>query len=136
MAEAGDPVATHEALRRWAAGFYPKEAAVELLIRAVDGRLAAPGCLWIMSEGDETWFDPSVIALDVTAGVIGNEASVLEVASGLVHGGPVDLYDVVTRVDPHHLALILAALAHAGDWQREGDAIYQWPTAEPHSSVQ
>jgi hypothetical protein len=38
--------ATHEALRRWAAGLYPTNAAVELLIRAVDGgQLAEPGCL-------------------------------------------------------------------------------------------
>ena len=126
---------THSGLRRWAAGFYPKEAAVELLIRALDGRLASPGCLWIVTEGNDTWIDPSVIALDLTTDATGNEAAVREVVSSLLHGGPVDLYDIVTRPDRDHLALILAALAHAGDWQRHGDALYTWPTTGPQTTV-
>lgn len=127
--------ATHSALRKWAAGDYPKEAAVELLIRALGGRLASPGCLWIDTDGKESWIDASAIALDV-AEVDATELALLEVVSSLLHGGPVDLYDIVTRPGRAELALILAALSHAGDWRREGASIFPWPADNTESTVQ
>lgn len=48
-----------EQLRGWAAGMYGTEAAVELLIRAVDGRLLTGP--WIRNEDGAVWFEPAGI---------------------------------------------------------------------------
>lgn len=109
----GKKCATHRALRRCAAGSYPKEAAVELLIGAVDGRLADSDNAWIVTQGGDAWIDSRLIPAEFTNGDP-NEAAVLEVVIGLLQSRPVHIYDLVTQTDTGHLALILAALGHAG----------------------
>lgn len=113
LTETGRNYATHRILRRCAAGSYPKEAAVELLIGATDGRLADSENAWIVTEGGDAWIDSRLIPTEFTTDDP-NEAAVLDVVVGLLQCRPVHIYDLVTQTDPGHLALILAALGHAG----------------------
>ncbi|MGO1971617.1 MAG: hypothetical protein ACTH2Q_01535 [Propionibacteriaceae bacterium] len=103
-----------DALRRWARGVLPVEAAVHLLIDAVSGRLLHGP--WMREDADgHCWFDPSVAATE--AGVLsGGERRVLAIATSLAAGTdhPVDLGDAVTGLDPETLAFVLETLGHAG----------------------
>jgi len=68
------------------------------------------------------WRDAAA-ALDAgtLTGGSGSDNRVLRIAAGLSDlGVPVDLADAVTGLDRHHLALVLAAIAHAnGSHQHE-----------------
>lgn len=101
------------ALRRWAEGVYPTEAAAELIIRAWNGRLLAGP--WIRTGASGwVWFDGTRIA---EAGYLsGGERRVLAIACSLVCGEEtaVSLNDVLPGLDRDALALVLAAIAHAG----------------------
>ena len=56
-----DQTSTTAALRAWADGRYDLEAAVELLSRAYDGRLASPQHPWVVADGQSAWIDPAAI---------------------------------------------------------------------------
>lgn len=116
LTTAGRNHATRAALRRCAAGSYPKEAAVELLIGALSGELASWDRPWIVTEGSDSWIDSHLIPAELSTVEPGEPAAVpvLEVVTALLQGCPVNICDIVTQSDRGHLALILAALAHAG----------------------
>ena len=47
---------TFVGLRAWAKGLYPLEAAVEVLVRAFNGRFASPGNPWIQPCVQPGWW--------------------------------------------------------------------------------
>lgn len=101
------------ALRSWARGLPALEAAVELLINALDGRLLDGP--WIRTDDQgRRWFDPDVAATE--GGYLsGGERRVLAVATSLADDGqPVDLGDAITGIDHDALGHVLSALAHTG----------------------
>jgi hypothetical protein len=101
-------------LRRWAHGLHGVEAAVELLLRAFDGRFASPDWPWIVRDGDCVWLDADRIAGEMGA-LSGGQQRVLAVARALASGSPIGGLDVVlAALDRPTLALVLAAMAHAG----------------------
>jgi hypothetical protein len=106
------------AVRAWAAGTYPAEAAVELLIRMPKSPIREQQP-WLVEDRDRSDRRPRTVAVDAdalaagTAAWSGGEQRVIAVAVSLLTGRPVSLGDVVTGVDCHHLQLVLAAIAHA-----------------------
>lgn len=103
------------ALRAWARGSYPLEAAVELLVRAGSGTLAGRGNPWI-APGERPgsyWLDPSKVTPETTGCLSGGQRRIVAIAASLADGTPVSLYDVVPGLDRDHTDLVLAAVAHA-----------------------
>jgi hypothetical protein len=113
------------ALRAWAKGMYPTEAATELLLRGFGGRFAEPGNPWIMTDEDLPWVEFSLIP-ENTGPLSGGERRYLAIAASLAAFSEHDtviLGDVVSGLDPKHLNLVLAAVAHAGGMTR----LHPWP---------
>lgn len=108
--------AHHDQLRARAAGSYPLTAATELLIRSFDGRFAAPGCPWVHREsgGGEYRIDFWSIPDHLQGLSSGERALVLLAASLSDAAVPVDLGDLIPRLDRELLGLVLAAVASAG----------------------
>lgn len=108
--------ALHAALRAWARGIYPTEAAVELLIRS---GLARAGDPWVQPGDDPGWWwldtDALRAALDEGTHHSGGERRVLSVVASLGGHSPdgFALSEALPGLDRNHLALVLAALAHA-----------------------
>ncbi len=106
---------TDDALRAWAQGSYPLEAGVELLIR--HGKAVHDAAPWIKtttSPGGRVTAAVDVDALLQHAGAwSGGEQRIVRIAASLLGGPPVDLAEDVTGLDRTHMALVLAALAHA-----------------------
>ncbi|GGM09615.1 hypothetical protein [Nakamurella endophytica] len=105
-----------DALRDWARGLYPLEAATELLIRACGGRFAAPGNPWVhVEDSGRAWIDFEELSEAVTAGGpwSGGERRILALAASF---GADDglLNDNLPGLDRDTLALVLAAVSHAG----------------------
>lgn len=101
-----------DTLRSWARGLRTLEAAVELLINALGGRLLHGP--WIRQGDSGCWFDAEVAAAE-SGYLSGGERRVLAVAMSLASSDhPVDLGDAVTGIDLDTLDLVLIALAHAG----------------------
>ena len=103
-----------DALRAWAKGIYPIEAGVELLIRTA---LAGAGAPWIRPNADvpdRWWVDVDQISADTIGVYSGGQQRVLRIAAALMGGEPSNLYEDVAGLDREHLALVLAAIAHAG----------------------
>lgn len=104
---------TAAGLRHWAAGVLPLEAAVELLIGALGGRLLDGP--WVrQGAAHAAWLDPEIAAIE--GGVLsGGERRVLAIVTSLASSDhPVDLGDAITGLDPHALRLVLQAVSHAG----------------------
>lgn len=98
-------------LRTWAAGLLPLEAAIELIIAGVNGRLLDGP--WIRCDEHLTWFDPDIAAAE-NGHLSGGERRVLAIATSLAsRDHPVDLGDAITGVDHTNVNLVLTALAHA-----------------------
>lgn len=107
---------TAPGLRAWARGGYAAEAAVELLIRGLDGRLVSRDRPWVRSNPEARWYwlDPGAIASEA-GGLSGGERRLLAVAGALLDGLPLpDLGATLAALDRDNLALVLAAMAHAG----------------------
>jgi len=106
---------THAGLRSWARGLYPLEAAVELLVRANDGRFANPGYPWIQpcDQPGWWWLDHQAITDDNLCALSGGEQRILRVVASLAGGTPVNLYADLPGLDRDHMSLVLAAVAHA-----------------------
>lgn len=103
-----------DALRAWAKGIYPTEAAVELLIRS---GLSSAGYPWVqrnLDSPDRWWVDADQINADTIGAYSGGQQRVLRIAAALLGAEPVDLFEDVPGLDREHLALVLAAIAHAG----------------------
>ena len=128
---------------QWSAGWLALEAAVELLIRACEGRFADPGNPWILQDkpGRPYWLDAAAISQN-SSGLSGGERRVLAVVQALATGcGVWDLGGVLAGLERRQLALVLAAMAHAGgshehvdvtvtahglSWQPVG-SLFPWP---------
>ncbi|HEY0188002.1 MAG TPA: hypothetical protein VGC67_10975 [Cellulomonas sp.] len=117
----------NDALRAWARGLYPLEAATELLIRT---GFARPGSPWVKIEPsgrsapDVTWID--FAAIPEHAGVLSSgEYRVVMFAaspSGDPDVPPVRLGDLVS-VDDRWLTLLSNAVAHAGGHRHAWDRV-------------
>lgn len=109
-------VTTTDGLRAWAKGVYPLEAGVELLLRAFGGRFATEGWPWIEPMDDGFYRVDADVLIEQSRGLSGGERRLLDVVASLIAGDDhkVDLHDVPSGVDRDTLALILAAIAHAG----------------------
>lgn len=103
-----------DALRAWARGIYPLEAGVELLIRT---GFVGPGKPWVTQatgNPDRWWVDVDQINDDTIGVYSGGQRRMLRIAASLLGGTPVDLHEDIAGLDRDHLALVLAAIAHAG----------------------
>ena len=141
-------------LRAWARGMYSTEAAVEVLIRAFGGRFAEPCWQWIVVDGDRARLDADLINDDTIGSLSGGEKRMLRLVSALVEPRTIDLGEIASGVDRSTLALLLAALAHAGGSHQQVElvvgedrrpmgfaklgSLYAWPerrNEEPHRSL-
>jgi hypothetical protein len=112
-----------DGLRRWARGAYAEEAAVELLVRAFDGRFASIRYRWVRQCDRPGWFWLDGERLINATSVPGSVRAVFAVAGSLVSGAPLtDLDSLLAGLDRHNLELILAALAHAAGSHEQIDA--------------
>ncbi len=118
-----DLVDVENALLRAAVGDYSAEAAVLLLANAGHwlAELQGTGLICVVGDvdGDGPWAQVAWPDLDAAlrAGTIGGSSSqlrLLRAAASLADGQPVDLGDLAAGVDRDGLALVLAAVAHAG----------------------
>ncbi|WP_454049858.1 hypothetical protein [Cellulomonas sp. Marseille-Q8402] len=108
----------HPRLRAWARGLFPLEAATELLIRAGFARAQDP---WVRREpsdanpSDAVWIDFAAVSAFVEPMSAG-ERRVLLFAASLsgVDDAPAIRLGEMMSVEPRRLALLVAALAHAG----------------------
>lgn len=111
------------ALLRAAVGDYSAEAAVLLLVNAGHWlpqlQVAGLVCLLDDVDGEGLWAQVTWPEVDAAlrAGTIGGSGSqlgLLRAAASLADGQPVDLGDLAAGLDRAALALLLAAVAHAG----------------------
>ena len=108
----------HPLLRAWARGRFPLEAATELLIRAGFARAQDP---WVRREPaagsgpDAVWIDFAAVSAFVEP-VSPGERRLLLFAASLsgVDDAPAVRLGELMSVEPPRLALLVAALAHAG----------------------
>jgi|ThiBio_1000_plan_1041568.scaffolds.fasta_scaffold03186_6 hypothetical protein len=115
---------TGHALRAWAKGSYPIEAAVELLVRGFDGRFAGPGNPWIQDAGGaRPWLNAAAMTDDEMAPLSGGEQRFLRIVRSLAGGEPVRLGDDIPGLDRVRMQLLLAALAHAAGSHEHGGAM-------------
>ncbi|HOF63153.1 MAG TPA: hypothetical protein PLL54_02525 [Dermatophilaceae bacterium] len=112
-------------LRAWAAGSYPIEAGVELLVRSCRGRFTDPGWPWILpGTRAGAWFLDASVIPECSIGLSGGERRVLAVVAALIDSAPLhDLPDVLAGVDREHLGLIVAAFAHAGGSHEHSETV-------------
>jgi hypothetical protein len=119
-------------LREWAHGIDTSEAAAELLIRAVGGKLLHGP--WIQPRDDAGvgwWFDTTQINTDDGPSLSSGEHRLLEIAGSVADTGhPVNLGDAVAGLDRPTLELVLAAIAHAGG-SHHHSAIRYDPDGQP-----
>lgn len=100
-------------LRTWARGNLALEAAVELLIGALDGRLLDGP--WILRDARDHWYFHAKHIESGSGYLSGGERRVLAIAASLADSNrPIDLGDAITGLDPDALRVVLAALTHAG----------------------
>lgn len=111
------PSELHDALRAWAKGIYPTEAATELLIRSNAARQGDP---WVQPGDDPGWwwidFEGLAAALNEGTHHSGGERRILSIAASLGGHTPegFSLGDALPGLGREHLALVMAAFAHAG----------------------
>jgi hypothetical protein len=110
-----------EGLRAWAKGLYPTEAAAELLIRALHGRLLNGP--WIEpTDGDMYWFDTDHV--DDGGYLSGGEQRILRIAASLADSRyKISLNDELPGLDRESLQLVLAAVAHANGSHEHADIV-------------
>jgi len=118
------PCELGDALRAWAKGIYPTEAATELLIRSNAARQGDP---WVQPGDvpDRWWVDFEALARVLNEGShhSGGERRLLSIAASLGGYTPdgFDLGDALPGLDREHLALVVAAVAHAGGSHEQHD---------------
>lgn len=111
-----------DALRSWARGLLPTEAAVELIISAVGGRLLDGP--WVRRDDlGHVYLDPEVAVAEAGA-LSGGERRVLAIATSLISNDhPVSLGDAITGLDPDAFGSVLTALTHAGGHRKVDGAV-------------
>ena len=121
----------HEALRRWARGQYPIEAAVELLIR--HGRFAEPGYRWVDAHGGAHRIDWDVLAAYAAgSSYSGSERRVLGLAASIA-GAEVPGFtsaDYISGLEYSTVQLALAAVSHASGVHERQDVWEVFARAE------
>lgn len=110
-----------QALREWARGLLPLEAATELLIRA---GFAGDGRPWVHYDTDagRPWIDFASIP-EAIGGMSGGEQRFLRIAASLGADSPIILADELAGLDRDRLALVLAAVAHTSEAHKPGRTI-------------
>jgi hypothetical protein len=115
--DAADVTALHAGLRAWARGIDPLEAATELLIRAGFARPQDP---WVRrgpsaASAPEAWIDFAAVSAFVGRASSGERRLLLLAASlSGVDDAPAVRLGELMALGPRHLALVVAAVAHAG----------------------
>ncbi|SNS89046.1 hypothetical protein SAMN06893096_1109 [Geodermatophilus pulveris] len=132
-----DLVDVETALLRAAVGDYAAEAAVLLLVNAGHwpAQLQQAGLVSLLGDVDGegmwaqvAWPDVDAALRAGTIGGSGSQLRVLRAAASLADGQPVDLGDLAAGLDRDHLALVLAAVAHAGGSHGEDlPPLAAWP---------
>lgn len=120
-----EDTARAEGLRAWAMGMHTLAAAAELLIRSGPPLLTGP---WVEHDPDagRYWFNVEAVA-EHGGYLSGGERRMLDLAAALAAAEhPVALGDAVSGLDREHLALVLAAIAHAA-----GSHEHSRPISEP-----
>jgi hypothetical protein len=130
-----------DALRAWAKGLLPLEAATELLIR---GGYAGEGRRWVLydEERQRPWINFASIP-ELIGAMSGGQQRFLRIAASLGGDVPVILADELTGIDRDHVELVLAAVAHTAGAHEPGstirlddagtptvvrtEALYEWP---------
>jgi ABC-type transport system involved in cytochrome bd biosynthesis fused ATPase/permease subunit len=133
-----------EGLRAWAKGLYPTEAAVELLIRALNGRLLNGP--WVAATDDPGMYAFATELVDEAGYLSGGEQRVLRIAASLASSTyRISLSDEIPGLDRNTAQLVLAAIAHANGSHEHADividheagiaenrgrlaSLYPWPT--------
>lgn len=130
-----DLAAVEDALVRGAVGDYADEAAVLLLLNFGHWlpQLQSAGLISLVADvdGEGPWAQVDWPAVDkaLNAGSIHGDGAALRVlwaAASVADGRPVDLGEVAAGLDRRGLALVLAAVAHAGgshDHRGEGPVV-------------
>lgn len=109
------------AVRAWARGLQPLEAGAELLIR--QGKAVYDGAPWLVEHSDGAAIDVDTLLYE--SGVwSGSEQRIVHIAASLLDGRAVDLNGDIPGLDTRNLALVLAAIAHAGGIS----SMHPWPT--------
>lgn len=129
-----------QALRDWARGLLPLEAATELLIRGGFAGVSRP---WVRHSESPArpWIDFASVP-EFLGGMSGGEQRYLRIGASLGADFPIILADELAGLDREHLALVLAAIAHTGEAHKPGrtiepvagqpqfvnvPALYTWP---------
>ena len=115
--------ATAAALRACAAGYYPAEAGIELLIRHdcflrrrdfagfVHAGTSITDGITQMTQID---WDAAISALDNgQLPASGGERRILQLAASIAAGTPVSLRDTIPGLDSRNLQLVITAIQHA-----------------------
>jgi hypothetical protein len=115
--------ATAAALRACAAGYYPAEAGIELLIRHdcflrrrdfagfVHAGTSITDGITQMTQID---WDAAISALDNgQLPASGGERRILQLAASIAAGTPVSLHDTIPGLDNRNLQLLTTAIQHA-----------------------
>ncbi|GGM19256.1 hypothetical protein [Nakamurella endophytica] len=100
----------------------PLEAAIELLIRGCGGRFAATGQPWVhVEDRGRAWIDFGELAEQLAADGpwSGGERRLLALAASLGADAGL-LNENLPGLDRNNLALVLAAVSHAGGSQEHG----------------
>lgn len=122
-----------EQLRAWARGYYPGEAAVDLLLAhrrwlaRGDFRAACLGTDPHGEPGSQAWIDwDSVAAIvsphdDLGLPASSSERQILALAASLAGTAvPWSLRDLITGLDAANTRLVLDAISHATGWHQTG----------------
>jgi hypothetical protein len=122
----------HAALREWARGTYPEEAAVELLLRAFDGRFAMTSDPWILPDDYGGWcvdWERLQDSAVLTGPFSGGERRVLGICASLGSSlNKLALTDVLAGLGEKNIRLVLAAMSHAsGVHERGSGVLFPWP---------
>jgi hypothetical protein len=123
--------ALHTALREWAAGLRPVQAAVELLIRGGFATGAEP---WVCQEHSwptpRAWVDFERLP-ELVGGMSDGEISFLRLAASIAADVPVILGEEVAGLDRRYTELLLAALAHAAGFGERHRVVEDAPDGTP-----
>lgn len=111
----------YDALRAWAKGMYPLEAATELLIRT---GWAHPARRWIEVSNGRPYIDFLTVGdPEVIGSYSGGEKRLLRIIASLSDRTSVVLGDDISGLDRKHVSLILAAIAHASGSHQDSEMI-------------